>query len=39
MEEVCVKQPEGFQDPKKPNYVCKLLKSLCGLKQVQYKWN
>ena len=32
-------QPEGFIDPDHPNYVCKLKKSLYGLKQSARCWN
>nr|GEX40159.1 hypothetical protein [Tanacetum cinerariifolium] len=37
-EEVCVSQPDGFLDPKNPNHVYKLKKSLCGLKQAPRAW-
>nr|GEX99879.1 putative Gag-Pol polyprotein [Tanacetum cinerariifolium] len=37
-EEVCVSQPDGFVDPKNPNHVYKLKKSLCGLKQAPWDW-
>ncbi|KAJ9556327.1 LOW QUALITY PROTEIN: hypothetical protein OSB04_010941 [Centaurea solstitialis] len=38
-EDVYMEQPEGFEDPKNPNKVCKLLKSIYGLKQVSRSWN
>lgn len=38
-EEIYMSQPEGFVDPKHPNYVCKLLRSLYGLKQAAKVWN
>ncbi|KAJ9541861.1 hypothetical protein OSB04_028367 [Centaurea solstitialis] len=38
-EDVYMEQPEGFIDPKNPNKVCKLLKSICGLKQASQSWN
>lgn len=38
-EEVYIEQPEGFVDPNKPHHVCRLLKSLYGLKQVPHEWN
>ncbi|KAJ9562588.1 hypothetical protein OSB04_007748 [Centaurea solstitialis] len=34
-----MEQPEGFEDPKNPNKVCKLLKSIYGLKQASRSWN
>ncbi|KAJ9560249.1 hypothetical protein OSB04_005409 [Centaurea solstitialis] len=38
-EDVYMEQPEGFVDPKNPNKVCKLLKSIYGLKQASRRWN
>ncbi|CAL8120114.1 unnamed protein product [Prunus armeniaca] len=38
-EEVFMKQPQGFVDPTYPDLVCKLQKSLYGLKQVHRAWN
>ena len=37
-EEVCVKQPPGFEDLKHQDYVYKLKKSLYGLKQALRAW-
>ena len=37
-EEVFMNQPEGFIDPTKPTYVCKLQKALYGLKQTPRAW-
>ncbi|KAJ9552657.1 hypothetical protein OSB04_016702 [Centaurea solstitialis] len=38
-EDVYMQQLEGFVDPKNPNKVCKLLKSIYGLKQASRSWN
>ena len=38
-EDVFMSQPEGFTDPKYPNGVCKLHKSIYGLKQASRSWN
>ncbi|GKC94251.1 retrotransposon protein, putative, ty1-copia subclass, partial [Tanacetum coccineum] len=38
-EEVYMEQPEGFFNPKYPNRVCKLKRSIYGLKQALRQWN
>ena len=38
-EDVYMVQPEGFVDPKNPKKVCKLNKSIYGLKQASRSWN
>ena len=38
-EEVYLKQPDGFVDKSRPDYVCKLKKSIYGLKQAARCWN
>jgi hypothetical protein len=38
-EEVYVRQPPGFENPKYPNRVCKLSKALYELKQVLWAWS
>ena len=38
-EDVYMVQPEGFVDPKYPNKVCKLKRSIYGLKQASRSWN
>ncbi|GJX68832.1 retrotransposon protein, putative, ty1-copia subclass [Tanacetum coccineum] len=37
--EVYMEQPEGFVDPKFPNRVCKLKRSISRLKQASRQWN
>ena len=39
LEDVYMTQPEGFVDPKYPNRVCKLQRSIYGLKQASQSWN
>ena len=38
-EELYMVQPEGFIDPKDANKVCKLQRSIYGLKQASRSWN
>ena len=38
-EDVFMTQPEGFTDPEYPNSVCKLHRSIYGLKQDFRNWN
>nr|GEX05270.1 retrotransposon protein, putative, Ty1-copia subclass [Tanacetum cinerariifolium] len=38
-QDVYMVQPEGFVDPKHPNKVCKLQRSIYGLKQASRCWN
>ena len=37
--EIYMSQPEGFVEPDRPNHVCKLKKSVYGLKQSARCWN
>jgi len=39
LELIFVKQPPGYEDKKRPNHVCKLNRSLYGLKQLPLMWN
>ena len=38
-EEIFMKQPEGYIDEERPNHVCRLNKSIYGLKQAARCWN
>ncbi|GJZ17608.1 retrotransposon protein, putative, ty1-copia subclass [Tanacetum coccineum] len=38
-EDIYMVQPEGFVDPKHPRKVCKLQRSIYGLKQASRSWN
>ncbi|GJU86019.1 retrotransposon protein, putative, ty1-copia subclass [Tanacetum coccineum] len=38
-EEIYMEQPEGFIDPNHPRKVCKLQRSIYGLKQASRSWN
>ena len=38
-EDIYMKQPEGYVNPEFPNRVCKLNKSIYGLKQASRQWN
>lgn len=38
-EEIYIRQPEGFEDPKNPDKVCLLKRPLYGLKQSAREWN
>lgn len=38
-EEIYMEQPEGFVIPEKDGQVCRLLKSIYGLKQASRAWN
>ncbi|GJX52612.1 retrotransposon protein, putative, ty1-copia subclass [Tanacetum coccineum] len=38
-EDIYMVQPEGFVDPKHPRKVCKLQRSIYGLKQASKSWN
>ena len=37
--DIYMSQPEGFIDPDHPEYMCKLKKSIYGLKQSARLWN
>ena len=37
-EEVCMAQPQGYINPQYPNHLCKLHKSIYGLKQALRAW-
>ena len=37
--DIYMRQPDGYVDKEKPEYVCKLRKSLYGLKRAARCWN
>ena len=37
-EDVFMEQPQGYIDPTKPHHVCKMLKSIYGLRQAPRSW-
>ena len=37
-EDICMQQPQGYEVKGKGNFVCKLKKSLYGLKKAPRKW-
>jgi hypothetical protein len=37
-EEMCMRQPPGYEDKSNPSYVCKLDKAIYGLKQAPMAW-
>ena len=39
LEDVHMKQPEGFVYPRNPNKICKLQRSIYRLKQASRSWN
>jgi hypothetical protein len=38
-EEIYMEQPDGYKIPGQENKVCRLIKSLCGLKQAPKQWH
>ncbi|GKF87328.1 retrotransposon protein, putative, ty1-copia subclass [Tanacetum coccineum] len=38
-EDIYMEQPKGYVNPKYPNRVCKLQRSIYGLKQASRQWN
>nr|GFB50015.1 hypothetical protein [Tanacetum cinerariifolium] len=39
IEDIYIEQPEGFVNPKYPNRVCKLKRSIYGIKKASRQWN